>query len=143
MGGAIANVLVDSRNEVELMRKRAIGFLEAAKYLLKRGNYDVAAFNAEQSAQLYLKSLLLELIGDFPKTHSLIFLLQELRRLNEKEVEEFIRKNKRGLHNLEDVYLTSRYFYKVLDEEDGKYLISLAEEVINFCEKLRSSMGKK
>lgn len=125
------------------MRKRAIGFLEAAKYSLKRGNYDIAAFNAEQAAQLYLKSLLLELIGDFPKTHSLIFLLRELKRLKEREVEGFIARNKRGLHNLEDAYLTSRYFYKEFDEEDGRYLISLAEEVISFCEKLRSSVGKE
>ncbi|MEM2940601.1 MAG: HEPN domain-containing protein [Thermoproteota archaeon] len=131
-----------SRDEVDLMRRRAAGFLEVAKYSLKSSNYDIAAFNAEQAAQLYLKSVLLELVGDFPRTHSLIFLLNELRRVSEKEVDEFIRENKRGLHNLEDAYLTSRYFYKMFDREDGEYLVSLAEEVVGFCEKLRHSMGK-
>ena len=131
-----------SKDEVELMKKRAIAFLEVAKYSLKQDNYDIAAFNAEQAAQLYLKSTLLELIGDFPRTHSMIFLLKELRRINEKEVDEFIQENKRGLHNLEDTYLTSRYFYKVFDKEDGEYLVSLAEKVISFCEKLGSSMGE-
>ena len=131
-----------SKGEVELMKKRALAFLEVAKYSLNRGDYDVAAFNAEQAAQLYLKSTLLELIGDFPRTHSIIFLLRELRRINEREVDEFIQENKRGLHNLEDAYLTSRYFYKIFDKEDGEYLISLAGKVISFCEKLRSSMGE-
>ncbi len=131
-----------SKDEAELMRRRAIAFLDVAKYSLKQGNYDVAVFNAEQAAQLYLKAVLLELIGDFPRTHSLIFLLTELKRVNVGEVEEFLKKNKRGLHILEDAYLTSRYFYKVFDKEDCEYLISLAEEVVSFCEKLRSSVGK-
>jgi len=131
-----------SKAEVELMKKRAIAFLEVAKYSLKQGDYDIAAFNAEQAAQLYLKSTLLELIGDFPRTHSIILLLKELGRVNENEVGKFIQENKRGLHNLEDAYLTSRYFYKIFDKEDGQYLVSLSGEVIRFCEKLRSSMGE-
>lgn len=131
-----------SRDEVDLIRRRARGFLEVASYSLQLGGYDVAAFNAEQAAQLYLKSVLLELVGDFPRTHSIIFLLNELGRVNEKEVGRFIAENKRGLHNLEDAYLTSRYFYKVFDKEDGEYLVSLAKKVMDFCEKLRHSMGK-
>ncbi|MEM3404118.1 MAG: HEPN domain-containing protein [Nitrososphaeria archaeon] len=131
-----------SKDEVELIRKRATAFLDVAKYSLNQGGYDISAFSAEQAAQLSLKSTMLELIGDFPRTHSIIFLLGELRRVDEKEVDAFIQKHKRGLHNLEDAYLTSRYFYKIFDREDGEYLISLAEEVVNFCEKLRLSMGK-
>ncbi|MGB9760119.1 MAG: HEPN domain-containing protein [Thermoproteota archaeon] len=131
-----------SEDEVKLMKRRATSFLEVAKYSLQRGIYDIAAFNAEQATQLYLKATLLELIGDFPRTHSVIFLLNELKRINEKEVSDFVKENKRGLHNLEDAYLTSRYFYKIFDREDGEYLISLAEKVMSFCEKLRYSMGK-
>jgi len=125
---------------VELMGRRAIAFLETAKHSLKQGNYDIAAFNAEQATQLYLKSTLLELVGDFPRTNSIILLLRELEHVNE-EVGKFIKENKRGLHNLEDSYLTSRYFYKIFDREDSGYLVSLSEEVIRFCEKLRSSKG--
>jgi len=131
-----------SKDEVELMKKRSTGFLDVAKYSLNQGSYDISAFCAEQAAQLSLKSTLLELIGDFPRTHSIIFLLGELRRVDEKEVDAFVQKHKRGLHNLEDTYLASRYFYKIFDREDGEYLISLAEEVVNFCEKLRLGMGK-
>jgi len=48
-----------SKDEIELMKKRAIAFLEVAKYSLKQGNYDVTAFNAEQAAQLYWSSLVI------------------------------------------------------------------------------------
>ncbi|MEM0018033.1 MAG: HEPN domain-containing protein [Candidatus Korarchaeum sp.] len=130
------------REEVELMKRRALAFLDLARYSMEKGNHDIAAFNAEQSAQLYLKATLLELIGDYPRTHSIIFLLNELRRVHEEEVSSFIKENKRGLHNLEDAYLMSRYFYKSFDREDSEYLISLAERVRELCEKLRSSLGQ-
>lgn len=131
-----------SLGEVELLKRRASLFLELARYSLERGFYDMAAFNAEQAAQLYLKATLLELIGDFPRTHSILLLLGELKRVNEKDVEDFIRRNKRRLHVLEDAYLTSRYFYKFFDREDAEDLIAAAEEVVSLCEELRRSLGK-
>lgn len=130
------------KEEAELLRKRAKVFLETSKYLVEKGDYDVAAFNAEQAAQLYLKSTLLEIIGDYPRTHSVIFLLKELERTGLEEVSKFIKENKNGLHILEDSYLTSRYFYKSFDKEDAEYLISLAEKVVMFCEDIRSRLGK-
>ncbi|MEM2998637.1 MAG: HEPN domain-containing protein, partial [Thermoproteota archaeon] len=117
-------------------------FLETSKYLVEKGDYDVAAFNPEQAAQLYLKSTLLEIIGDYPRTQSIIFLLKELERTCLEEVSKFIKGNKNGLHILEDSYLTSRYFYKSFDKEDAEYLISLAEKVVMFCEDIRSRLGK-
>jgi len=102
----------------------------------------MAAFNAEQAAQLYLKATLLELVGDFPRTHSILYLLGELKHISEEKVEDFIRGNKMRLHTLEDAYLTSRYFYKIFDKEDAEELIAVAEEVISLCEELRRSLGK-
>ncbi|MEM3608403.1 MAG: HEPN domain-containing protein [Candidatus Bathyarchaeia archaeon] len=128
------------REEVDFMRRRARGFLEAADYMLTHGLYDLAAFNSEQASQLYLKATLLELVGDYPRTHSVIALLKELRRMDEG-VEEFIAENREGLHFLEDSYLTSRYFLKVFDEEDGRYLASLASKVVELCDRVRSRRG--
>jgi len=127
---------------VGLLKRRASFFLELARYSLERGFYDMAAFNAEQAAQLYLKATLLELVGDFPRTHSILYLLVELKRVSEREVEEFTKRNKRRLHILEDAYLTGRYFYKFFDKEDAEDLIAAAEEVISFCEELGRSLGK-
>ncbi|MCX8183427.1 MAG: HEPN domain-containing protein [Crenarchaeota archaeon] len=133
---------MSARDEIILMRRRAIVFLETSKYLAGRGDYDVAAFNAEQAAQLYLKSTLLEIVGDYPRTHSIIFLLRELERIGFDEASQFIKENKSGLHTLEDSYLTSRYFYKSFDKEDAEYLISLVEKVVKLCENIRNRLGK-
>ena len=68
--------------EVKLLKRRATSFLELARYSLQRNLYDVAVFNAERAAQLYLKVTLLELVGDFPRTYSITFLLlNELKRV--------------------------------------------------------------
>jgi len=125
------------KDEVDLMRRRARGFLEAAEYMFGRGIYDLAAFNSEQASQLYLKATLLELVGDYPKTHSIVALLKELQRLDGR-VKRFIVENKEGLHFLEDAYLTSRYFVKSFDEEDGKYLVLLARKVVELCDGVRA-----
>ena len=131
-----------SREEIELMKRRAKNFIFNARHLIEEGIYDLAAFNAEQAAQLYLKATLLELIGDYPRTHSLITLLSELRRVNEGLVTGFVRENRLKLHALEDAYLTSRYFLKEFDEDDAKKLLEISEEVIKLCEELRHKLGK-
>jgi len=131
-----------SREEIELMKRRAKNFIFNARHLIEEGIYDLAAFNAEQAAQLYLKATLLELIGDYPRTHSLITLLSELRRVNEGLVTGFVRENRLKLHALEDAYLTSRYFLKEFDEEDAKKLLEISEEVIKLCEELRHKLGE-
>ncbi len=89
-----------------------------------------------------MKSTLLELVGDYPRTHCTIFLLRELERIGFDEAYRFIKENKSGLHTLEDSYLTSRYFYKVFDKEDAEYLISLVEKVVNLYENARNCLGK-
>ena len=42
----------------------------------RRQNYDAVCFHAQQSAEKYLKAFLQEHDADFPKTHSLIELLE-------------------------------------------------------------------
>ncbi|MGC8848924.1 MAG: HEPN domain-containing protein [Candidatus Bathyarchaeia archaeon] len=108
--------------------------------MLNRGFYDLAVFNSEQASKLYLKATLLELVGDYPKTHSIITLLRELKRIDEG-VEGFIAENREGLHFPEDSYLTSRYLIKEFDGEDGGYLASPAGKVVSLCDRLRRGMG--
>jgi HEPN domain-containing protein len=129
-------------DEIELMRRRAKVFLDTAKYLFQRGDYDIASFNAEQATQLSLKSVLLLVVGDYPRTHSAIALLNELKRIDGEDISRFIEDNRLGLRSLEDAYLTSRYFYRSFEKEDAKYLISLTEKVVELCENIRHRMGK-
>jgi HEPN domain-containing protein len=43
--------------------------LETVKKSLADGNYDIAAFMAEQASQLYVKSVILEQIGETLQSH--------------------------------------------------------------------------
>jgi len=127
------------RTEVELLKKRSKEFLEEAKIALERGSYDVACFLAEQSLQLYLKSVLLKLVGDYPRTHSIRRLLGEIVRITDNvEIKEHARENRIRLSNLEDAYLMARYFIKEYLGEDAADMIKTAEETM---ERIRGIIG--
>ena len=127
------------RAEVELLKKRSKEFLEEAKIALERGSYDVACFLAEQSLQLYLKSVLLKLVGDYPRTHSIRRLLGEIVRITDNvEIKEYARENRIRLSNLEDAYLMARYFIKEYLREDAADMIKTAEETM---ERIRGIIG--
>lgn len=121
-----------SRSEAEVLRRRYAEFLEEARSALNRGFYDVACFLAEQSLQLYLKYVLLRVIGDYPRTHSARTLLGEISRaLGSVELEEFSRANRARLSALEDAYMMARYFVKEYTREDAEDMIRLVEEVVS------------
>lgn len=125
------------RLEVNVLRKRSFMFLEESKYALNRGFYDLACFLAEQALQLYLKSLLLELIGDYPRTHSIRQLLGELNRiLKLHELEEFIAVNRARLLALEDAYLMSRYYIREYGKEDAEDMVKLVEELVSLIKRV-------
>lgn len=97
------------RREVDTLKKRSAAFLEEARHALDRGFYDVACFLAEQALQLGLKARLLELLGEYPRTHSVRKLLGELGRVTgSRELEEFAARNRAWLIALEDVYVAAR-----------------------------------
>ena len=119
------------RAETEILRRRALDFLEEARIALKRGSFDIACFLAEQTLQLYLKFALLKVLGDYPRTRGVRGLLGELNRvLGSKDLEEFIKANRARLSTLEDAYLMARYFVKEYDAEDAEDMVKLAEETI-------------
>ncbi len=99
-----------SLEEIEILRERSEKFLKNGEDLLKKGVYDLAAFNIQQSVELYLKYKLFVLSGDYPKTHSLKKLLKEIGKVTEKleEVRSFVEEHVDGLSNLENAYITSR-----------------------------------
>jgi len=53
-------------------------FLNSAKGNITRRLYDVACFEAEQAAQLFLKAYILKFSGLVPRTHSIRILLGHL-----------------------------------------------------------------
>lgn len=129
------------RNEYEILLRRAHEFLEESVDALSKGRYDIACFLAEQAVQLYLKSKLLMLIGDYPRTHYIRALLGELINGIEdeearKKLMEYIKANRAKISELEDAYIMSRYTGKTYSKEDAEELIMLAKEIIKIVEEV-------
>jgi len=123
-------------DEVSTLRRRSEEFLRQAEASLRSGAYDAAAFLAEISLQLYLKSVLLEAVGDYPRTHSIRALLSEIsKHLGRKDIEDFVRANRARLIALEDAYFTARYSTIQFAQEDAEDAVKLVKEVLELVRK--------
>lgn len=99
--------------KIDFLKERAEDFLSNAKDLIKKGVYPLAAFNLEQSLQLYLKYYLYLKLKKYPKTHFLGELLRGIGKAykKEKEIEKIIEKMLillliwNMLISLQDIYL--------------------------------------
>ena len=123
------------RREVEALRRRGGEFLEEAREALQRGHYDLVCFFSEQAVQLYLKSVLLERLGDYPRLHQIRALLLELsKEAPFGRLEQFFHDNRARLSSLEDAYLMARYTTKEYTKDDAEDMVRLAEEAILMVE---------
>jgi len=117
-------------DEVAILR-RTKAFLNRALDSLEAKDYDVASFLSEQAVQLYLKSLLLEELGDYPRTHSISTLLTILGKVEKyKNVAKILEIKKREIRLMEDAYISSWYLVRKFEEEEAQTLIKLAKEII-------------
>jgi len=129
-------------DEVELLRRRSLRMLNHAEHCITTGDYDLEetmSFLAEQAVQLYLKSIILELTGEVPRTHVIRQLFHILRTIikNKELIDEFMRKNRRLLVGLEEAYLASRYLFRIYEKEEAEELVNFAKEVINFVRDIK------
>jgi len=109
------------REDVEVFLRKAEKFDSAARYFLKEGVYDLAAFHVEQALQLHLKYILAKAIGYFLKT--LTKLLKELSKLDD-EFMRFYQDNEIILKDIEDAYILSRYFPREYSENEVKEMLT-------------------
>ena len=118
------------REKIKTFEERADAFLDTAWYNFQNKRYDLAAFNIEQAVQLYVKTKLLKLTGEFPRTHNLVVLLKELSSVfKEKEVEEFIKNEMESLTKMADIYITSRYYDREFYKEEVENLFNFAKKI--------------
>lgn len=110
------------REDIDVFLKKAERFDSAARYFLKEGIYDLAAFHIEQALQLYTKYILAKEIGYFPKTHSLTRIFRELSKINEDFMNFYREKD------IEDAYILSRYFPREYSKTEVEAMISVLEE---------------
>jgi len=121
--------------EISVLRRRSEEFLRQAEMSLRSSAYDAAVFLSEISLQLYLKSVLLEAVGDYPR-NSIRALLSEIsKHLGRKDLEDFMRVNRARLIALEDAYFTARYSTNLFAQEDAEDAIKLVKEVLKLVGK--------
>ena len=119
------------KRDVEILLKRAEGFIKDAIEDLKREDFDLAMFHIEQACQHIIKAKLLDLTGYFEKTHSLRRLLRDLASVVESdELEKFVEDNWIILRNLEFAYIASKYLPEDFKRDE-------VEEALKLYEKLR------
>ena len=124
------------KEEVELFLKRARNFLEGAKQRFERQDWDLTCFMAEQSVQLFLKAIILEKGGEFPRTHSLRQLFSILSNLIQNHELKYDRKS---LLLLESAYLNSRYINFSYNKEDAVEILKIVEEVLVLVGNVRNN----
>ncbi len=125
------------KEEIKKLLERSKKFKDAAEFHFSRGDYDLAAFNIEQSLQLFLKAKLLQKGVEFPKTHTLRKLFLLLGEIL-KKIEEFKKfESEKSLEfaSLEDAYITARYFPRDFEKEEVEKLKNFLEEVENLIER--------
>lgn len=121
--------------EVEILRRRAWGFLKRAIDSLNFGEYDLAAFLSEQAVQLFLKSILLEEIGEYPRTHSISKLLLVLKRVPScGDLVKFLEERRIEVGLMEDAYIAARYLVREYSREEAEVLVNLARWVLEHGE---------
>ena len=123
---------MNSSDTVKLFMRRARDALDTARYHISKGIYDWAAFEIEQSLQLFLKGKLLESGVAFPSIHEIRKLVELLGRVNnDSYLLEILKSRQLELSLLEEADITSRYIPKEIGKDETLELMRLVEEVIN------------
>ncbi len=110
------------------LRENAEEFWREAQRLFEEGRYKLAAFSVEQAVQLYLKHLLAEKCGDFPKTHSLKRLFYETRKFC-PELFALFEEKSTVIGDLEMAYIGARYLPTFYTEPEVRAMLEVAQRV--------------
>jgi len=121
-------------SEYEFLKRNAESFHRNAIYLYKQGEYNLAAFNVEQAAQLMLKYLLAVKVGDFPRTHSLRRLLKGVKDVCPK-LWSFYEEHASVIGNMESAYIASRYYPIDFGEVEVREMLIIYEELVKVISK--------
>jgi HEPN domain-containing protein len=121
--------------ERNLLKERAMRFLKEAEDDIGKGFFDFSVFHSEQAIQLRLKSFLLEKIGYFSRTHSLITLVEEVSKVS-PELGSFLLRSKEKLEELQLAYTGSRCLPIVYSRQKAAELLEFVKSAFEEVEKL-------
>lgn len=117
---------------MDYLLQRHKRFYETALFEMEKGYYDLAAFNLEQSLQLFLKAELLKLGVEYPRSHKVRELLNLIYDITKcKEIKSLFETLALELGMLEDVYITSRYLVRDFSVEEVNRLKETVDKVID------------
>ena len=124
--------------KADFLKKRAEEFLKAANFSFKEGDFNIAAFDLEQTCQLYLKYYLFLKIRRFPRTHSLKILLEGIGKAYRrgKAIGKILKIKASVVGDLEQAYLTSRYLPVEFSQYQIENMLGFSKDLINFLKKL-------
>jgi HEPN domain-containing protein len=124
----------------DLLKKRALSFLRDAKTDFENGDYDLVLFHVEQFVQLYSKYLMYRKIGDYPKTHSLMRLLNEIVKIYSGcGLKELLNEYLEAFYLLEESYISSRYLPREYDRNIASRILNLSEKLLEVFKCLETS----
>ncbi|HLI45777.1 MAG TPA: HEPN domain-containing protein [Geobacterales bacterium] len=119
-----------SKEEIRSLLNRAKEFQNAARMLLDNRSYNLAAFCIEQALQFYLKYILANHLGSFPKTHSLSRLFSDLFKIG-GEFKKFYEENELVIKLIEDAYILSIYYPREYSKNEVEIMFKLLSDFIN------------
>ncbi|MGJ8454506.1 HEPN domain-containing protein [Pseudothermotoga sp. U03pept] len=120
---------------VEFLKEKSSRFYSNSLYLFQKGDYDLCAFNLEQSCQLLIKYLIAKRVGEWPKTHYLEILMKSLSEAYDRvEIYNYYLENELFFSDLSDAYFTSRYFPKPFTKSLSETLMREYKKFISFLE---------
>jgi HEPN domain-containing protein len=128
-----------SSREVNILRGRAAAFMRHAELALRDGEYDLSCFASEQASQLFVKSVMLEVVGEMPRVHGVREMLAVLVASvpeAEEPVSEFVKGNRDKLRALDDAYISSRYLPSTYQREDAEELVETARRILRLGEEM-------
>jgi len=105
------------KEEIEILKERALQAFDSSKDMFKKGYYDWSIVMLEQALQLLLKYYLAKELGYFPRTHELEKLFREAGHLNDR-ILEFFQRNLNAIRVISDSYIAGRYLPRRYSRED-------------------------
>jgi len=123
------------REEIEFLKERGKEFWERGFEDFQKQRYNLCILDFEQALQLWLKYLIFLKAGDFPKTHYLTELIKEVIEIYEIEIlKKFYHENILSIKEIEDAYITARYYPRKFTREEAEAVIRLSSELVKVLE---------
>jgi HEPN domain-containing protein len=120
----------------EFLKQRGFRFLEEAVGDYEKEYYDFCLFHTEQMLQLLLKYLIAVKTDDFPRTHSISNLFQNLTNIYGEKLMEFYRENISIITALEEAYIGARYLDIEFSKEIAGEALKFGENFMKLIEEL-------